>query len=381
LTNGGDGPNKDLDEAIRRLQAAGLISTQEVSERHLAATSTSTNGSTFVFDSSDGINGTLTFTGPARLSRLLLFFKWLFFIPLVLWLLVYRAAALVVAFLAFLAILINGRYPPGLFNFVRGYVASHYRVYSYFPLLLSDEWSAGQKNPLNFVMEPQAQQSRLLLVFVKLPMMVLGAFYGIASFGTWVLTLFAVPMWFAILFTGRYPRPARRFSLSVLQWSARVTAWQFFMSDDWALFGKTMKVRVPAVAAAIIFPAFVMWWTIAGPKTNFAYDFLGVTGAKDAVAEFMVAARDGDTDRAMALTDPETVSNAQLNALLQKRELFATYESLSVTGFFREKSTAFGDRMRLNGNVTYTSGPKGRYEVVLVKRRGEWRIQSILLQR
>jgi hypothetical protein len=336
-------------------------------------------GRRFVFDGSDGINGTLTFDGPERLSRLLLFVKWFLCLPLLFWLGIYRAAALVVAFVAFLAILITGRYPPGLFNFARGYVASHYRVYSYSPLLLSDEWTAGQRHPLDFQMAPAERQSRLLLVFVKLPMMVLGAFFGIATVGTWILTLLAFPMWFAILFTGRYPHPARRFAMSVLQWSARVTAWQFFMSDDWALFGRTMKVRVPALVLAVVGPAFMMWYVFLAPKADFTLDSFGVTDAKHTLEEFMVAGRERDLAKARSLTDARTVTPAQFDALMNRRDLFDGYRTLSVTTFRREKSNILGDRIRLEGQVGYAGGSKGAYQAILIKREGSWYIQLFLL--
>jgi uncharacterized protein DUF4389 len=233
-------------------------------------------------------------------------------VPLSIWLAVYRAAALVVAFLAFLAILLTGRYPPGLFGFVRGYVASQYRVYSYFPLLLSDGWTAGENHPLNFVIEPQPRQSRLLLVFVKLPAMILGAFFGIASFATSLLTFLAIPMWFAILFAGSYPSGVRRFAMAMLQWSTRVTAWQFFMSDDWAMFGRTMKVRLPSIAAAYIFPALWIWFAFfsGGLKLDGGLwgSLLGIGDAKAVVDAFMVAGRDGDNDAAQALIDTRSVS-------------------------------------------------------------------------
>jgi len=392
-------------EEIRKLRAEGSISPQEAYARHrsisegpgarqaapdaaeppVSATPSPSSAvfaarNTFSFDGADGVNGRLLFEGPERLSRLLLFVKFLGFIPLVLWLVIYRAAALVVTFIAFWAILFSGRYPPGLFGFVRGYVSSHYRVYSYFPLLLSDGWTAGENHPLKFVIEPAPQQSRLLLIFTKLPAMVLGVVYGIASIGTSFLMLLAVPLWFVILLTGRYPAGLRRFALSVLQWSARVTAWQFLMSDDWRMFGSSLKVRIPSIVAAYAFPAFWMWLTFFSPPIELAGGLFGVDEGMAVVDAFMQAGRDGDTFTATRLVDSRSVSDAQIAAQLQRRDLFDGYERATLKRWFRQAGTA-GDVLQLEGELRYSGGGRGTFFAFLVKRQGAWLIQGIVIQR
>jgi len=72
-------------------------------------------------------------TGQAIADRLLLFVKWLFAIPLYFGLVFYSIAAFIVTFLSFWAILFTGRFPEGLFGFVRGYFQYLYHVLSYFP--------------------------------------------------------------------------------------------------------------------------------------------------------------------------------------------------------------------------------------------------------
>jgi hypothetical protein len=321
--------------------------------------------------------GRLVFNRRERLSRLLLFVKPLFVLPLLLWISLYRAAAVVCAFLAFWAILFTGRYPPGLFGFVRGYVSSHYRIASYFPLLLSDEWSAGEQHPVRFEIEPPGQQSRLLLVFAKLPAMVLGVFYGIASAGTWLLTLVAIPMWFAILITGKYPTPVRNWALGVLQWSTRVTAWQFMMSDDWRMFGSSLKVRLPSIVAAYTLPAFMMWFTFWGPTLDLSSLF-SVDEGMEVVDAFMIAGRDGDTPAARSLSDPRTISDQQLAALLQRDDLFRGYENASVDGWFRQTGTR-GDTLQLQGTLRYSDGLEGQFLAFLIRRSGVWLIEGITI--
>ena len=72
---------------------------------------------------------------PERLSRWLIFIKWLLVMPhiLVLWL--YGIVVAVITFLAWWAILFTGRYPKGMFDMVVGYHRWSVRVNAYASLL------------------------------------------------------------------------------------------------------------------------------------------------------------------------------------------------------------------------------------------------------
>ena len=65
---------------------------------------------------------------PERVSRVLLFLKWLLVIPLYIALVFYGVAAGVVTFFAFLTILLTGRFPERPFDFVRGFLVFSYRT-------------------------------------------------------------------------------------------------------------------------------------------------------------------------------------------------------------------------------------------------------------
>lgn len=81
---------------------------------------------------------------PDRLSRGLLllkvFFGWLILLPHMIVLYLYEIVVAVVVFLVFFVILITGKYPRGLFDFVVGYARWTLRVNAYWPLLLRDEY-------------------------------------------------------------------------------------------------------------------------------------------------------------------------------------------------------------------------------------------------
>jgi len=87
---------------------------------------------------------------PEHLSRLLLFVKWLFAIPLYIALVFYGIGAFIVTFVAFWVILVTGRYPEGMFNFVKGYMAWSFKIYAYFPLLICDHWFPDAMHPLKY---------------------------------------------------------------------------------------------------------------------------------------------------------------------------------------------------------------------------------------
>ena len=184
-------------------------------------------------------------------NRLLLLVKWLFAIPLYLWLVIYGIIAGVATFIAFWAILFTGRFPAGLFAFVRGYIQYQNKVYAYFPLLLANHWTPNESHPLRIEVDYPDSYSRPVLVFLKLPSFLLDVVFGLAEFALFILFLLAIPTWWIVLVTGRYPRGWFDLSPRMLEWQARVTAWQFLMRDDVTLFGTTTPVKV-AVGIGIV---------------------------------------------------------------------------------------------------------------------------------
>lgn len=187
-------------------------------------------------------------TGEAIANRLLLFVKWLFAFPLYFLLLFYGIAAFVVTFLAFWAILFTGRFPEGLFGFVRGYFQYSYHVFSYFPFLLTNQWFPDASSPLRLEIDyPVEPLSRLVLVFVKLPSFLLGLVSNLAGIVLLLLFLISIPVWFLILVTGRYPRSWFPMSVAMLEWNCRVSVWQNLMRDDISLFGTTTTIKILVV--------------------------------------------------------------------------------------------------------------------------------------
>ena len=174
---------------------------------------------------------------PDRLSRLLIFVKWLLAIPHVIVLLALGIAMYVVNLIAFFAILFTKKYPEGLFRFAVGVNRWSYNV-SVYTGLLRDEYppfsmEAGSY-PLEYDVDYPGEMNRWL-IFIKwlliLPNAIVFLFVAIASYFTTFIA------WFMILFTGSYPRGLFNFYVGVLRWGARINAYTGFLTDKYPPFG------------------------------------------------------------------------------------------------------------------------------------------------
>ncbi len=170
---------------------------------------------------------------PERLSRWLIFVKWLLAIPhlVILGALSYVVQA--ITFIAWFAILFTGRYPRGLFDFVVNVYRWQANLYAYV-LLFRDEyppfsWERGLY-PVTFEVEYPERLSRLL-IFLKwwllaIPHYILLFLLSIVAFLAWVIT------WFAILITARFPKGLFDFLAGVIRWGYRVNGYAFLLLRD-----------------------------------------------------------------------------------------------------------------------------------------------------
>ena len=184
---------------------------------------------------------------PERLSRLHLlaktFLGWLYVgIPHELALYVLGIIANVVQLVALVAILITGRYPRGLFNFMEGYLRWGLRVIAYWATFLTDSYPPFSiepgRHPVRFEVEYPERLSRLLALakyflgwlYVLIPHGLALLVYGV------VVAVALVVAWFAVLFTGRYPRGIFNLVVGLLRWSYRVNVYLYLMRDEYPPF-------------------------------------------------------------------------------------------------------------------------------------------------
>ena len=141
----------------------------------------------------------------------------------------------VCAIMAWFAIIFTGRHPIGLWKICAFYLRWRVRAAAY-TTLLRDEYPPFGDGPYPATLDlPSAEGERnrltvALRIILVIPHLVLLAFLGVA----WGIT--SILAWFAILFTGRFPKSLYRFGVGVLQWNIRVEAYVLLLHDDYPPF-------------------------------------------------------------------------------------------------------------------------------------------------
>jgi hypothetical protein len=205
-------------------------------------------------------------------SRWLWLVKWLLAIPHYVVLAFLWIAFTVLSIVAFVAILITGRYPRAIFDFNVGVLRWSWRVayYSY-GALATDRYppfSLDDKPdyPAHFDVDYPEHLSRgLVLVkwwLLAIPQyIVVGVFLGSGTWavqqsnGQWqqvwgggllgILVLVAAVL---LMFTGSYPRPLYDLLLGVNRWVLRVAAYVSLMTDEYPPFRLDMGGEDPGAA-------------------------------------------------------------------------------------------------------------------------------------
>ena len=131
-----------------------------------------------------------------------------------------------------LMILFRAKYPKWWFDWNLAFTRFSYRVSTYI-LLLRDEYPSTDEEQavhLDLVYpDVQTELGRgwpLIKWFLAIPHYIILAFLAIAAVVVWIIA------WFAILFTGRYPRSLFDFTSGVLRWALRVLAYAFLLITD-----------------------------------------------------------------------------------------------------------------------------------------------------
>ncbi len=187
-----------------------------------------------------------------RRSRLSAFFRLILAIPLFIWAYFYAIVACVAIVIAWVAIVITGRYPQGLYDFVAGFTRFQARTLAYFALL-SDPYPpfVGSDDPsypvrMSFA-GPLDHYSRLKTFFrfiLAIPILVVRYAMNI------LLEIGAVAAWFVIVITGKMPRGL--FDLMVLanSYTARSDAYLYLLSETYPPF-QDEQTRAAGTSPAI----------------------------------------------------------------------------------------------------------------------------------
>lgn len=145
------------------------------------------------------------------------------------------AVAVVCAIIAWFAIVLGFRAPSGLENLVTLYVRWRVRAVAYLALLRDEYPPFGEGDyPATLRLSPAEEPRDRLTVafrfFLALPHLVVIWVLGIA----WGIT--TIVAWFAILFTGNYPRSLYGFATGMLRWNTRVEAYVLLLHDQYPPF-------------------------------------------------------------------------------------------------------------------------------------------------
>jgi hypothetical protein len=131
-----------------------------------------------------------------------------------------------------LMILFRRKYPRWWFDWNVQLVRFSLRVGVY-ATLLSDVYPSTDEEQAVHLKMPYPDAAKdlspwlpLVKWFLAIPHLVVLAFLGVAA---WVCV---VIVWFAILFTGRYPKDLAEFVVGVMRWGVRVAAYAFLLVTD-----------------------------------------------------------------------------------------------------------------------------------------------------
>ncbi len=174
--------------------------------------------------------------------------KWLLALPHYIILVFLWIAFVVVAIIAFFAILFTAKYPRGLFDFNAGVLRWSWRVgfYSY-EALGTDKYppfslAPDDSYPADLQIEYPENLSRgLVLVkwwLLAIPHYIVTALFkgGQGGGNAGLVTLLAVFGAVALLFTGKYPEDIFKLVVGMNRWAYRVSAYASLMTDQYPPF-------------------------------------------------------------------------------------------------------------------------------------------------
>lgn len=206
-------------------------------------------------------------------NRLTVFFRLILAIPHLIWVTLWGFAAAVVAFVLWLAVLINGQTPTGVHDFVAGYLryATHVGGYLFLAASPYPGFRGRPGYPIDLEIDPPRRQSRwtgFFRLLLALPALVLaatlggGLFLGGSSGGSWgsaggdgasatgaaisftgTAAAAAFLAWFAILARGRSPRGLRDLVAFALSYSAQAGGYLFLLTGRYPTSDPTLAEK------------------------------------------------------------------------------------------------------------------------------------------
>ena len=171
----------------------------------------------------------------AGIARWRALFQGLLLIPHLFVLLFVYIGVLVVWLIAWFAILITGRYPQGMFNFLAGALRWTNRVNGfqywmterYPPFSLGDEPDYPIRTRIDYPPDGKIARWRVLVQYIlAIPHFIVVSFLFLAEY------IIIVIAFFAILFTRKWPRSMFDFTVGIMRWRTRANAYGYFWMTE-----------------------------------------------------------------------------------------------------------------------------------------------------
>ena len=171
-------------------------------------------------------------------NRLTSFFRLILAIPLAIWLYLYGIAATIAVVISWFAIVLTGRYPASLYEFVAGFTRFVTRFTAY-AALLTDPYPAfgGTDDPSYPVrmrfdgpLEEYSRVKTFFRILLAIPILILRYAMNI------LLEIGALGAWFVILITGKMPRGLFDVMVLANSYTARSDAYLFLLTETYPPF-------------------------------------------------------------------------------------------------------------------------------------------------
>ncbi|HET7588881.1 MAG TPA: DUF4389 domain-containing protein [Solirubrobacterales bacterium] len=192
-------------------------------------------------------------------SRGTVFFRAIFALPFLIWLVVWAVGAFFVAFVNWIATLVEGRSPAPLHDFLARFVRYTTQIYAYADLAAEPlpAFDGKPGYPIDVEIGPPARQSRwsvgfrLVLAIPALALLTVLAGSGSFALGSGqrnvfpLLALAAVFAWFYAMFRGRMPRGLRDLIAFVLSYGAQTWAYLLLLTDRYPSSDPLSAIGLP----------------------------------------------------------------------------------------------------------------------------------------
>ncbi|NOX88913.1 MAG: DUF4389 domain-containing protein [Calditrichaeota bacterium] len=185
---------------------------------------------------------------PEKLDRLSTFFRIIIIIPIFVilglltngyyekmpvenWKIIFMGGGIVFV-PTLLMILFRKKYPKWWFDWNLELTKFSYRVFSYLILLRDEYPSTDEEQAIHIDIKFPDVQNELKRGMPLVKWLLAIPHYIVLWFLFVVVTVFTIISWFAILFTGKYPKGLFDFVVGVMRWGLRVQAYAFLLTTD-----------------------------------------------------------------------------------------------------------------------------------------------------